>query len=157
MHEGDPTAVRSPAGGLVDEPHPARLQLPECPVEVVHLHADVVEARAPLQEAGDHRARLRGLEQLEVRVPHREKGGAHLLGWDVAGRLDAEAEGLEGGDRLRQARHGDPQMIDPDGLHRESPIRCTTSSAAESGSSVRSASRATVSSMSAGESTWRRT
>ena len=43
----------------------------------------------------------------------------HLLGRDVVGRLDPEAERLVGGGRLLEARHRDAEVVDLQVLHRE--------------------------------------
>ena len=80
--------------------HAAGLELGQGAVDVLHEHADVVQARALLQEARDHRGRIGRLQQLEVRLAHGQERRAHLLRGHVVTRLDGEAERLVGLNRL---------------------------------------------------------
>ena len=102
VDEGHPAAAGADPRRLVDERHAPGLHLGQGRLDVVHQHADVVQAGALLEEPRDHRRRVGGLQQLQVRLAHGQEGGPHLLGRHLVGGLDPEAQGLVGRHRLGQ-------------------------------------------------------
>ena len=120
--------------------HAARLQLRERRLDVVHQHADVVQARALLEERRDHRARARSARAAPGATrPPAGTPCLHLLGRHVVLGLDLEAERLEGRARASPERwHRDAEVVDPqDSASQRAAILAATSSAAVNGSSSR--------------------
>ena len=114
MDERDQRAFGAFSGRLVDQSRAAGLQVGDSGSDVRHPQGDVVEARAALVDVlGNRRLRRRGLEQLELRFPHRHQVRADVLRRDLFGRFDLETERVAiKRERHRQILHRDTDVIE---------------------------------------------
>jgi hypothetical protein len=80
MDESNECPFGSGARLLVDEPRAARLQLRQSGGDVVDAQRDVMEAGAALLDVPrNRRIGRRGLEELKLRLPHRNEVRANAL------------------------------------------------------------------------------
>ena len=117
MKKGHPAPVRTGDWCLVDQPEPQLLQPLQMAVEAPDSQADMVNPLTVLvDEPPDRRLGCQRLEQLQMRVSHRQKGSLHTLGLDGFEMIDRETEGLVDRGRLDRF-HRNADVIQPRFLH----------------------------------------
>ena len=118
MNERHQRAFGTWAWDLVDQAHPARLELLQRVGEMLHAERDVVQPRPALaDEPGYWRIVRGGLEELQRRVTDPHERRAHTLGRDLLGRVDLQTERIPiERERLGEVGHGDADVV-KDGFH----------------------------------------
>src|SRR2546425_310253 len=112
MQERDAAATGPAARQLVDQTVARRPAALQCPIEVGHPVADVMEAGAASGEELRHGAlRVAGLKEFDLNVAQREADDGGAIGGLGLPRLEAEDVPVKG-QGVGDARHGDADMRD---------------------------------------------
>src|SRR5215831_18498176 len=117
IEEGDPRSAVPDTRRFVAQRDALLLELRQRAIDVLHLEADVKEARALLADPlRDARFGSLALEQLDVRLADRQHGETRLA--DLLLVLEGQAERvLQQFDRLPERVHGDGDVLDALDVH----------------------------------------
>jgi len=119
MDERDFQPVEATPRYQIDELRSRRVEIAECPVDVVGRKRNVMHARTALrQKTPDRRVVACGHEQLDAALAHAERDGIDALALQRVSMLDTRTEqSLPGLDRLVEIGDRDPEVMDAADVH----------------------------------------